>query len=152
MPKFCWEGNVDPEDVPQPWLQITAFSRWAARLQFSLFHWSAQLSVCIKYSKNVLCSWTGWWFQFFLLQTNPHFSVRLFVSCKVPISGEPLEPLLDAEKVKLCKLSCTHKEGGDTGAMGCIPALSWQDMPARESTQRQGLPSRTLPEGRELST
>lgn len=55
--------------------------------QFSLFQWSAQLSVCIKYSKKVLCSLAR---GIFLPQPNPCFPISLFVLCKAPISAEPL--------------------------------------------------------------
>lgn len=58
----------------------------------------------------------------FLPQTNSHFSITLFVSCKMPISGEPLAPLFDAEKVKLCKLPSTYRERGDTGSWR---GMSW---------------------------
>lgn len=61
--KFCWEGNEDLKDTPQRRLQITAFSRWATGLQSSLFHWSEQLSVCIKYSKNGPCILARWLLQ-----------------------------------------------------------------------------------------
>ena len=61
--KFCWEGNEDLKDTPLRRLQITAFSRWATGLQSSLFHWSEQLSVCIKYSKNGPCILARWLLQ-----------------------------------------------------------------------------------------
>lgn len=74
----------------------------------------------------------------FLLQTNLRFSVRLFASCKVPISGEPLAPLLDAEKMKLCKLPSTRRERGDTESWRVTP---WTVFLLRaDRTSRRGNP------------
>lgn len=76
--KFCWEENEDLKNSLHLRLQITAFSRWATGLQSSLFHWSAQRSVCIKYSKNGLCILARWLFQFFFLTLISAFSSVFF--------------------------------------------------------------------------
>lgn len=76
--KLCGEGNEDLKDTLQLRLQITAFSRWATGLQSSLFHWSEQLSVCIKYSKNGRCILARWLLQSSFLALICAFSSVFF--------------------------------------------------------------------------
>lgn len=72
--------NEDLKDTLQPRLQITAFSRWATGLQSSLFHWSEQLSVCIKYSKKGPCILSRWLLQPSFLTPLFSFSVAVNLS------------------------------------------------------------------------
>lgn len=124
--KFCWEENEDLKNSLHLRLQITAFSRWATGLQSSLFHWSAQRSVCIKYSKNGLCILARWLFQFFFLTLISAFSSVFFFMRYPGFALLIIYRITITETLQKCKLHTRDKETLVRGELRLISHCCFQ--------------------------